>query len=52
MLAVMVKENDPTVVGVPDMSPLAEFNVSPEGSDPDVTANVAVGVPLAVSVNE
>lgn len=52
MLAVIVNENEPVAVGVPETSPVAEFKVRPEGSEPEVTANVAVGVPLAVIVNE
>ena len=50
LLAVTLNEKGPVVVGVPDSTPLAEFKVKPPGSAPDVTANVGVGLPLAVNV--
>jgi hypothetical protein len=41
----------PAVVGVPDNNP-PELNVSPDGSEPDCTANVGAGEPLAANVYE
>lgn len=52
LLALIVKEEVPGVVGTPDMTPVAASSCSPAGSEPDETANVGVGVPDAVTVNE
>ncbi len=49
-VALTVKLNVPTVVGVPEMTPVVEFNVSPAGSVPALIVNVGAGLPLAVSV--
>jgi hypothetical protein len=44
-VTVMVIVNDPALVGVPDITPVTEFNVSPAGSVPVVTANVYGATP-------
>jgi len=44
-VTVMVKEDVPAVVGVPEITPVAPSNVSPAGRAPTVTAQVYVAVP-------
>ena len=39
-VAVIVKLLVPGTVGVPEITPVAEFRVRPAGRNPDVTANV------------
>ena len=50
LLAVIVPAKVPRALGVPLISPLVPFSESPVGSVDDVTENVGVGEPLAVSV--
>lgn len=50
--ALTVKLNDPLTVGVPLMTPVVLFNVSPVGSAPAVTVSVGDGVPVAVIILE
>ena len=52
LVAVTVKLYGPAVVGVPEMTPVVVFNVSPAGSEPPVTAYVGAGVPLPTKVVE
>ena len=49
--AVTVKENDPTVVGVPDSTPSAD-RVSPSGRVPAATVTCGSGEPDTVYVYE
>ena len=48
--AVTEKVKLPVVLGVPEMTPVLVFNVSPPGRLPDVTAQVIGVVPVAVRV--
>ena len=52
LVAVTVKVATPGVVGVPLMTPVEAFNVSPAVSEPPVTAQVIGVLPEAVSVWE
>jgi hypothetical protein len=52
LLAVMVIVEEPTVVGVPEIPPVVPLRLRPAGRLPAVTANVGLGVPVAVTVNE
>ena len=53
LLALMtVTPKTPTVVGVPERSPVALFNVSPGGNTPDTRLYVGAGKPFAVKVYE
>jgi hypothetical protein len=48
-----VKLNDPAVVGVPEIVPLAAANVRPAGNAPELTLQLyGVVPPLADSVDE
>jgi hypothetical protein len=40
----------PAIVGVPERSPVALFNVSPGGKTPEARLYVGAGKPLAVNV--
>jgi hypothetical protein len=48
--AVTVKVNGPAVVGVPEMTPVAELRVKPPGTVPLETVKVGAGNPLAMNV--
>ena len=48
LLARTVNVNGPTVVGVPDNTPLVEFRANPGGNAPLASAYVGVGLPEAV----
>jgi hypothetical protein len=48
--AVSVPVNAPAALGVPLMTPVVAFNVSPVGNAPLVTENVGAGAPVAVTV--
>lgn len=50
MWAVNVRANVPGAVGVPDSTPVAALNVTPEGSEPD-SVSVGAGDPESVTVN-
>ena len=50
--AVIVNVKEPAVVGVPEITPVAEANERPAGREPDDTANVIVSSPVAVTVAE
>jgi hypothetical protein len=39
-VTVMENEDDPSVVGVPEITPVEESRVSPGGSEPDATDHV------------
>ena len=49
-MTVMTKAKVPLTVGVPDKTP-ALLSVMPAGKEPEVTENVGLGVPVAVTVN-
>jgi hypothetical protein len=50
-VAVTVNVTDPADVGVPEITPVAEFRVNPAGNDPVVTAQVyGATPPVAVNV--
>jgi hypothetical protein len=49
LVAVTVYEDEPGVVGVPEMIPVAGSNVSPVGRVPAVMVNVIGAVPDAVT---
>jgi hypothetical protein len=48
--ATIVNDENPTVDGVPDSTPVCPSRVSPGGSDPDPTENVGDGMPDAWKV--
>ena len=50
LVAVTVNAATPIAVGVPPMSPVDVFNVSPEGREPLVTAQVIGVLPVAPRV--
>ena len=50
LVAVTVKVNVPVVVGVPEMTPVAELRVRPPGSDPLEIVKVGAGEPVATKV--
>lgn len=50
--AVIVNANEPALVGVPLITPVEVFRLSPSGSAPAVTWNVGAGKPDAVTANE
>ena len=52
LVAVTVKVAVPAAVGVPAMTPVELFKVSPAGSEPPVTAHVIGVLPEALSVCE
>ena len=52
LVAVTVKAAAPNAVGVPPMTPLEAFKVSPAGNEPPVTAQVIGVLPEALSVCE
>ena len=49
LLALTVNVNAPTVVVVPDSTPLTGSRLNPPGSDPDANPNVGAGTPLAAN---
>jgi hypothetical protein len=49
-VALMVNVDGPAVVGVPDNEPEAAFNDKPAGNEPEFTANVGAGLPVAAKV--
>ena len=52
MVAVTANDAEPAGVAVPDIAPVEEFNTSPAGGEPVVTANVIGLVPAAVTLAE
>jgi hypothetical protein len=48
--ATIVKAEIPTVVGVPDNSPVVPSSVSPGGNDPEPIEKVGVGMPDAANL--
>ena len=49
---IVIGPNVPVAVGVPKISPVATFNVTPAGSVPDCTEYVGAGKPFAVKMYE
>jgi hypothetical protein len=48
--AVTVNVDVPAAVGVPDNNPVVASRLIPAGREPDVTAKLGTGVPVATNV--